>query len=230
MVGGKMKKRKRRLRKQPVIFLIVTIVIIIYLLSNKKIKLEVEPINQYPDFPTGCESVSLYMLLKYYNVDVSIDEIIDELPKGPLPYGDGDILEGANPEKEFVGSPLDEDSYGVLNEPIKVTANKFKDGAKTKTDTTINDIRKILKSGNPMIAWFTTNLDEGIVYKEKWLDYETGEIVKWPSYEHAILITGINKKYIYYNDPNTGTEKRIDIKTFKKFFDQLSGRIVYYEQ
>lgn len=224
-----MRRRKKRLRKQPVIFLFIIVFIIMYFMSKKKVLLDVEPVSQYPDYPTGCESVSLYMLLKYYNVDVSIDKIIEELPKGPLPYGDGDILEGANPEKEFVGSPLDENSYGVLSEPIRITANKFKDGAKTKTGTTIKDIRKILKSGNPMIAWFTTNLEEGIVYKEKWLDYETGEIIKWPSYEHAILITGIDNKNVYYNNPNTGKKEKININIFKKIFDMIDGRIVYYE-
>ena len=33
---------------------------------------------QHPDYPTGCESVALYILLQYYGVDVTVDKIIDE--------------------------------------------------------------------------------------------------------------------------------------------------------
>ena len=225
-----MKVRKRKLKKRPIRILILILGVIIYFVLNRNVMLDSEPISQYPDYPTGCESVSLYMLLKYYNVDVTIDEIIEQLPKGPLPYGNGDILEGANPEKEFVGNPLEENSYGVLNEPIRLTADKFKVGAKTKTNATISDIKRILRFGNPLIAWFTTNIEKGIIYKEEWLDYETGEVVKWPSYEHAILIIGIDKKYIYYNNPSTGEREKINIKKFKEIFDELDGRIVYYNK
>lgn len=242
------KRRKRKLKLIPKLILILLVVFIGYKFINNKfsddkdktndvtleesknILLDIEPIYQYPDYPTGCESVSLYMLLSYYNVDVTIDEIIDKLPKGPLPYGSGDNVKGANPEKEFVGNPKSKYSYGVFNEPIKETANKFKEGALTKKNATIDDIYKILSNNNPVEAWFTTNFEEGIVYREqdKWLDYETLEVVRWPRHEHAILVTGIDSTYIYYNDPNTGKKEKLEIDEFEKFFKQMDGRIVYY--
>lgn len=196
----------------------------------KQILLDIEPVYQYPDYPTGCESVSLYMLLNYYGIDVTVDDIIDELPKGPVPYGSGDNVKGANPEKEFVGNPKSKYSYGVFNEPIRQTANKFKEGALTKKNASIDDLYKILLKKNPIEVWFTTDMEEGIIYREqdKWYDYETGEIVRWPRHEHAILVTGIDSDYIYYNDPNTGKKEKLEIDEFNKFFQQMEGRIVYY--
>ncbi len=199
-------------------------------IKYKQILLDIEPFYQYPDYPTGCESVSLYMLLSYYDVDVTVDEIIDALPKGPVPYGSGDDVKGANPEKEFVGNPKSKYAYGVFNEPIRQTANTFKEGALTKKNATIDDLYKILLKKNPIEVWFTTDLEEGIIYREqdKWYDYETGEIVRWPRHEHAILVTGIDNDYIYYNDPNTGKKEKLEIDKFNKFFQQMEGRIVYY--
>lgn len=38
-------------------------------------------INQYPNYPTGCESVALTILLKYYGVSVTPDDVIEALQK-----------------------------------------------------------------------------------------------------------------------------------------------------
>ena len=46
----------------------------------------VPTINQYPDYPTGCESVALTILLKYYGVSVTPNDIINKLEKGKTPY------------------------------------------------------------------------------------------------------------------------------------------------
>lgn len=211
------------------------IVIVIFvgggLFFNQKntIMLSVPQYNQHPDYPTGCEAASLYMLLRYYNVDVSIEEIVEELPKGPIPYKNEGVLIGANPENEFVGDPRDSNSYGVFNEPIKLLAEKYKSGAKTKNNASFKDISEIVSKGNPVIAWFTTNTDVGILYENEWLDYKTSEQVKWPSYEHAVVVVGIYKDIIYFNDPNTGSNTGMSKKIFSEAFNQLGGRIVYYD-
>ena len=46
----------------------------------------VKSICQFPSYPVGCELVTLYMLLKYYGVSVTIDDIVSKLKKGPKPY------------------------------------------------------------------------------------------------------------------------------------------------
>ena len=38
-------------------------------------------INQYPNYPRGCETVALTILLNYYGIMVTPDDIISVLPK-----------------------------------------------------------------------------------------------------------------------------------------------------
>ena len=90
--------------------------------------------KQKPNYPTACESVSLYTLLKYHNIDVTVDQIIDKLKKGPLPYIKNNIMYGGNPEREFVGNPKEKTGYGVYEKPIIEIANTFKPGIKNATN------------------------------------------------------------------------------------------------
>ncbi len=209
--------------------------------AGDEIMLSVPEYCQYPDYPTGCECSALYMLLLYYDVDVTMKEIVDVLPKGPLPYEDPEssesdsteeevVLYGANPEREFVGDPTNWSSYGVYNEPIRETAEVFRSGAISVTGATIDDIKEIIASGNPVIAWFTSNLEVGVEYRRSWLDYETGELVQWLSYEHAVVVYGISDELVYYNDPQTGSGRSLDIETFTEMFQLFGSRIVYYQE
>lgn len=188
--------------------------------------------SQYPDYPTGCEVTALYILLKYYDVDVTMDELVEALPKGPIPWYDADgVRYGANPARQFVGDPRYSDSYGVFNEPIRETAEEFKTGAIAKTGATLDDIKEIITSGNPVIAWYTTNIEAGIEYRQEWLDYDTGETVTWPAYEHAVVIYGFDElSNIMYRDPSTGSSAAVGWDTFKEAFEELGGMIVYYDE
>lgn len=223
------------MRKNKTIIMIIILLLAVVavgvslLIPSEPVMLTVPEYNQHPDYPTGCESASLYMLLRYYGVDVTMEDIVDSLKKGPLPYEENGVTYGANPEKEFVGNPKDSSSYGVFNEPIRDVAEKFKSGAKTMTSADLGDIEKIISSGNPVIAWYTTNVENGISYRREWLDYETGETVKWPSYEHAVVIYGYDDNNIFYNDPNTGSGMSMSKSHFRKAFEQLGSRIVYYD-
>lgn len=55
-------------------------------------------VNQFPDYPVGCESVALYQLLKYYNVDVTIENIVEKSKKSKTPYEEDGVLYGGDSE------------------------------------------------------------------------------------------------------------------------------------
>lgn len=192
------------------------------------VMLDVMEFCQYPDYPTGCESVSLYMLLKYYGADVTVETIYDLLPMGAQPYDDENgVRRGANPEREFVGDPRSEYSYGVFNEPIAKVAEQLMPGALTKRGATLDDIRVILDTGNPVLAWYVSAPMRDIMYRWTWID-ENGETVAWPGGEHAVVVCGYDDTSFTYRDPNAGTTVIIDCGTFEKSFLELGGRIVYY--
>ena len=189
--------------------------------------LDVIEFCQYPDYPTGCESVSLYMLLNYYGIDVTVDEIYDLLPMGVQPYDDENgVRHGGNPEREFVGDPRSEYSYGVFNGPIAKVAERFMPGVRTKTGATVDEIKAILDTGNPVLAWYVSAPNRDIMHRWSWID-ENGEMVCWPGGEHAVVVCGYDDTSITYRDPNAGTTVVIDDTAFDKSFTELGGRIVY---
>ncbi len=198
--------------------------------SDVSVHLNVMEYNQHPSYPTGCESAALYMLLKYYDVNVTMEQIVQALPKGPLPYYSSGTLYGANPETEFVGDPHSSYSYGVFNEPLAKTAAKFKSGVKTKKDSSIDEIIALLKTGKPVVAWYTTTPGKDIYYNDSWYDYKTGKLIRWPAGEHAVVVCGFNiaSKTLTYRDPNTGGSRTVSFGTFESVFKELGSRILYY--
>lgn len=186
---------------------------------------------QYPDYPTGCECAALYMLLRFYGTDVTMEQLANAIPKGSAPYEAEDgTMYGADPEKVFVGDPRNSYSYGVFNEPIAQTANQFRDGAVSRTGVSLEAALDIVDTGHPVIAWYTTNPETGIVYRRSWRDEQTGEKITWPGNEHAVVITWHDDTSLSYNDSSTGKSVTVGIEKFREIFDELGGRIVCYEK
>lgn len=229
-----MKKKKKNLEKTLILLSIILIVMYFFYIYEKFIKEEdvmlyVPTYNQYPNYPNGCESAALYMLLKSYNTDITMEDIVNKLPKEPIPYEKNGTKYGGNPERGYVGDPRKYNGYGVYNEPLKDVADYFKKGALTKSNATLKDIKKILKDGNPVIAWYTIKPSEDMLYFGEWIDYKTNEIIKYPKYLHAVVITGYDSKgNLFYNDSYTGTSAGIGEDLFEKNFKELGSRILYY--
>ena len=196
--------------------------------TGNSVMLQAMQFNQHPNYPTGCESAALYILLKYYNVNVTMEQIVNALPKGPVPYTSNGKLVGADPEREFVGDPRNSWSYGVFNTPLRDTANKFKTGAKTRTGAAVADIIKLLDAGSPVVAWYCTNPSVGITYTNSWYDYKTDRYIRWPGGEHAVVVCGHSGDTITYRDPNTGGSRTMTQTQFAKVFNELGGRILWY--
>ncbi len=185
--------------------------------------------NQYPKYPTGCESAALYILLKYYDINVTIGQIVEKLPRGPKPYSKNGIMYGANPEKEFVGNPRDKNSYGCFNEPIANTANVFKEGAISTKGTSLEEIKAIIRTKNPVIAWVNIDLNfKEIRISKIWNDYETGEEIKWKKGEHAVVVYGYDENNIYISNPYNGEKASISQEIFEYNYNSFDQRIVYY--
>lgn len=198
--------------------------------EKQTVSLPVPEYCQHPAYPTGCESAALYILLKYYGTDVTMEQIVNALPKGPKPYTSGGVTYGANPEREFVGDPRDSASFGVFNRPLASTAALFRSGVLTKTGASLTEVLSLLNEGSPVIVWYTTNPEAGIVYRRQWYDYQTGELIRWPGGEHAVVICGHDDVNLTYRDPNTGGSQTMAQAEFQKIFDELGGRIVYYKE
>lgn len=109
-------------------------------------------LNQYPNYPTGCESVALYILLKYYNVNVTVDNIINTLDKGSLPYTEDNTRYGGNPYLEFIGNPYSYSSYGTYEYAISKVANQYKSGIINGTGKSLNEVLNIVSQNRPVLV------------------------------------------------------------------------------
>lgn len=169
-------------------------------------------------------------MLKFYNVNVTIEEIVNKLPKGDKPKSYGDNVYATNPEKAFVGNPKDRKSFGVYNKPIADTANKFKQGAVAKNGLSLEEIKEIVKGNNPVIAWVSLYED----YSEAevagyWYDKDTKEKVFWINGEHAVVVYGYDEEGIYISNPYNGKKYKISNELFEYNYSKHGKRVVYYE-
>ena len=192
-----------------------------YLIDN------VPTYNQYPAYPTGCESVALYILLKYYGTDVSIEDIVENIKKGKLPYTKDGIKYGGNPYLEFIGDPKKDSSFGTYENAIIEIANKYKSNIINGTGSTLNSLLKMVKENRPVMVWSTINLSLPYI-SNTWIYEPTGEKISWISGEHAVVIVGYTDDQIIISDPYTGDQKYQDRYTFELRYNYMGKRAVYY--
>lgn len=183
--------------------------------------------SQFPEYPTGCESIALKILLEYNGIYTSGDEIINRLKKGQLPYKIEDEMYGGNPEIEFIGDPRNDYSYGVYNTPIAEVANTFKANIQNREGMELDEILNIVSEKRPVMVWTTVeNLPSRI--STIWIYRPTGEKIYWKENEHAVVIIGYNEAQVIVSDPYTGRITRYNKNTFRENYNYMGKRAVYY--
>ncbi len=185
--------------------------------------------HQYPLYPNGCESVALYILLKYYDVDVTVEEIVEALPKGSSPYRVGGVLYAGNPLREFVGDPRLYTGYGVFEEPIIEVANQFKEGIINYTGHSLDDVLALVKKGHPVQVWASINMEDTDVCVS-WIDEDTGENVDWICDLHSLVVIGYDYKSVITSDSYTGKIETYNREQFEAMYNLFGKRALYYEE
>lgn len=184
-------------------------------------------INQYPNYPTGCESVALTILLNYYGVAVTPDDIINKLPKGSVPITKDGKLYGGNPEVEFIGNPYSLNAYGVYEKPIANVASQYKSGIKIATGTSFEKILEVVKTGKPVMVW--TSMYLAVPYiSRSWIYEPTGETIYWKANEHAVVIIGYTEDKVIISDPIDGKAKYQSKSIFKERYNYYGKKALYY--
>lgn len=195
-------------------------------LTSFKIE-KVKTINQYPKYPTGCEAVALTILLNYYNIPVSVDDVIATMPKGETPNNIDGIYYGGNPNYEFLGSPYNNSGWGIWNKGLATTANKFKTGIIDGTGTNLSDILLIVKQNRPVIVWTSINMTTPYIAKS-WIDINTREKITWKANNHAVVIIGYTENEIVVSDPINGQIRTFNRKNFEVIYNYMGKKAIYY--
>ncbi|MCC8112225.1 MAG: C39 family peptidase [Ruminococcus sp.] len=170
--------------------------------------LEVDPVLQNPELPTGCEITSLTMALNYAGFDVDKLTIADDYLICADAYT-------ATFGEAFIGSPYDSTAWGCYVPVIEKTANKYltaQGSSMTASDLTGSSFETLLgyvSNGTPVVTWVSINLTANIVEKYYWTT-DDGDDAIFLVNEHCVLLCG------YDLDANTVTVA-----------DPLKGLIVY---
>ncbi len=173
-------------------------------------RVNVEYINQMPDWPTGCESVSTVMALNSIGVAITVDQFIkDYLPQKGLDGRSG-VLTGPDPNAFFIGDPhVKPGSYGCYAPVIVSAVNKLMADRQTGWQavnatgvSTSQLIEEQIDNGRPVIYWATINFRPSFIDTSWQLEDKT--ICQWISPEHCLLLIGAEDDYYWCADPYDG--------------------------
>ncbi|BBW96989.1 C39 family peptidase [Geobacillus icigianus] len=168
-------------------------------------------ISQLPELPRGCEVTSLAMLLNHAGIDVDKMTLARQVRKNPTPYQvkNGRVFYG-HPNEGFVGDmyTLSKPGYGVYHKPIKELAERYLPTQIVDlTGQSFEHIYDYVAKGSPV--WVITNTTFRPLPPSAFREWQTPQgPVKITYREHAVLITGYDEQYIYFNDPLTAIKNQ----------------------
>ncbi len=158
---------------------------------------------QMPNYPNGCEVVSLTMVLNYLGYDVTTDELIDNhMPRGYFSSN------GDNPFYKYLGDPRDL-GVGCYAPCIVTTAdNYFASIGEFRAVTDVSGrgleaYKEFVARGTPVIFWGTMYMNQnseifGTIYTEE------GEEIIWRNYSHCFVLIGYTDTTYIFCDPMRG--------------------------
>lgn len=179
--------------------------------GGESVILEVPCIDQRDKYPTGCESVTAVMALRYAGVDVSVEEFIDcYLPVSETPIYDGGGYLCADPNEAFLGSPYSPEGWGCYAPVIKTAAEKLVADKKVNlavADLSGKALEKLcgehIAQGVPVILWSTMYMAEP-QRRTTITVIGGGRQTEWVSPEHCLLLVGMDEQSYWFNDPLEG--------------------------
>mgnify|MGYP004606472795 FL=1 len=185
--------------------------------------------SQLPDYPTGCETVSTVMALRYAGYNISASRFIDEyLPQSNEFKNINGVNYGPDPKESFVGSPRSAGSYGCFAPVIEKALKAYigNDGAVAgASGSSLNELcEKYVSKNVPVIIWVSISMQE-VYPAEKWT-LGDGSTFSWPANEHCMLLIGFDGEYCYLNDPFVGKTVKYDKKLTEKRYCELGKQAV----
>jgi uncharacterized protein YvpB len=191
-------------------------------------------LSQLPELPRGCEVTSLAMLLNHAGIKVDKMTLAKRIKKNPAPYRvhNGKVFYG-HPNEGFVGNMYTKKKpgYGVYHKPIKELAEMYLPNRIVDlTGQSFEEIYKYLSKGTPV--WVITNTTFRALPPSEFIEWQTPQgPIKITYREHSVLITGYDEKYIYFNDPLTGTKnKKAPKSEFIDAWIQMGKQAITYNR
>lgn len=169
--------------------------------------IDVEVIAQRPEYPTGCESVSTVMLMKYLGEEINVATFIDDyLKTSKIIFDDDENMYASDPYEYFIGDPRTSNSYGCMAPVIEDALIQYYGTKDYIVNTTGEDLQTLceeyISKDIPVIVWATIGMLDA--YPSSTWTMLSGETYTWLSNEHCMLLVGYDEESYYFNDPWTG--------------------------
>ena len=173
-------------------------------LKNKSYNIDVPFINQNPELPTGCESVSLAMAFNALGYPTSKTELADNY----MPIGGSYVT-------TFFGDPHKNDGTGIYPPGLVQTAQNYIDAKNLDvspvdlTDKDFKDFYKIIENGYPIVFWITGGLYDPYTYDdEDFHEMYNGRDYPWITNIHCTVMNGYDTEdgTVTFTDPLSGTK------------------------
>ena len=186
-------------------------------------------LSQFPEFPTGCESVSTVTVLRFYGENITAAKFIDEyLPKSAGFYYESGRRYGPSLYDFFIGNPRTAASYGCMAPVIEKALCDYFGGSERVKNTTGAELSELcdeyIDNGIPVIMWATINMLETNP-KNTWY-LKDGTRFSWPGNEHCLVLTGYDADSYYFNDPYAGKTVKYKKQTVKDRYAELGRQSV----
>lgn len=172
-------------------------------------------ICQYPNYPTGCESVAAVMNLQYYKFVITVDDFLDKyLFVGSAPFKKNNVWYSSDPNKEFLGNPRDEKSWGIWAKGLERSIQRCLDCytgnfcvESVFTESLDSLCKKYIDNNIPVLVWVTAYMEPPRVNITPYI-IGTDKTFTWISPNHCMLLVGYDEDHYYFNDPLTGKREK----------------------
>lgn len=197
--------------------------------EQAKIIKTVPVLSQFPEYPTGCESVSTVMVLKFWGENISAAKFIDDyLPKSAEFYYKEYKRYGPSPNEFFIGNPRTAASYGCMAPVIEKALCDYFGGSDRVRNTTGTELSQLcseyIDKDIPVLVWATINMLE-TAPKNSWY-LSDGKLFTWPGNEHCLVLTGYDEDCYYFNDPYAGKTVKFKKETVNERYAELGRQSV----
>ena len=170
-----------------------------YLQDSDRGSVEVPEILQLPELPTGCEAVSLTIVLQSLGFSLDKTTIAEEY----LPYGD-------NMACSYVGSPFSEEGAGIYPPGIVKAANAYLNDRKSDwkavdvSGASMDELYGYIDQGLPVMVWHSMYMTPVEIEGES--STFGGKTYPWYITEHCVVLCGYDKtdETVTVSDPLEG--------------------------
>ncbi len=196
--------------------------------SPSGVCLAAEFVNQV-GFPTGCESASATMMLRYWGVNMTVARFVDQyLDKGEIRYTSNGVY-APHPSEKFVGDPRSKAAYGCYAPVIVRAINKCLPSnlkVVNETGSTLSSLcSRYIDNGMPVMVW-ATQFMEPAKKGDTWIVESTGKTFQWLTVEHCLLMIGYDQNNYYFMDTNTNGFAAYSRATSEARFAQMGYQAV----